>query len=244
MLATEACDIPGGTRFRRHGHDAVHLVAVVAGGFVERAGGGLEDVGPGTVRLSPPAHHHIDFAPRGARCLVIELDAGVIVPPSRSVFLRDDGTLTPLVARLAALTRRRDPGRELAADAAAAELVAQVRRCQEGRRGGPPPPWLARARDLLHDLDPPPALGPLAGMVGVHRVTLARAFRDHFGCPVGAYARRVRLERARRLLARSDLPLAAVAAEAGFSDQAHLTRACRAAFGRTPGDLRRRRTLR
>lgn len=244
MPATEACDIPGRTRFRRHGHDAVHLVAVVAGGFVERAGGGLEDVGPGSVRLSPPTRHEIDFAPRGARCLVLELEPDAVPPPRRSLFLRDDPRLGALVGALARALHRRDVGRVLAVEASEAELLAQIRRRQEGRTPLPPPRWLIRARELLHDVHPPPALGALAGLVGVHRVTLARAFRDHFGCAVGTYARRVRLERARRLLARDDLPLAAVAAAAGFADQAHLTRACRAAFGNTPGGLRRTAALR
>jgi AraC family transcriptional regulator len=80
--------------------------------------------------------------------------------------------------------------------------------------------------------------------VGVHRVHLAREFRDHFGLTVGDYVRRRRLARARHLLAHTDLPLSAAAADAGFADQAHLTRAFRAAFGTTPGRFRLDRALR
>ncbi|MEO1086944.1 MAG: AraC family transcriptional regulator, partial [Acidobacteriota bacterium] len=36
-------------------------------------------------------------------------------------------------------------------------------------------------------------------------------------------------------------PIADIAVEAGFSDQSHLTRAFKAAFGITPGAWRRRR---
>jgi AraC-like DNA-binding protein len=65
--------------------------------------------------------------------------------------------------------------------------------------------------------------------------------------PAAARGRRLRshglharLETAQRLLAESTLDLAAVAQEAGFYDQAHLTRAFRAACGLTPAQYRRR----
>ena len=48
-----------------------------------------------------------------------------------------------------------------------------------------------------------------------------------------------RIERAREMLARSALPIKAVAAECGFSDQAHLTRLFSSAYGQTPAAFRR-----
>jgi AraC family transcriptional regulator len=78
----------------------------------------------------------------------------------------------------------------------------------------------------------------LAREAGVHRVHLARTFRDHFGVPITEYARQLRLQAAGRLLA-DDLPLAGVAARAGFADQSHLTRVMHEAWGITPGALRR-----
>jgi len=243
-VVAESWLVPGRTRFRRHEHDAPHLVAVVAGGFLETAGKVVRDVGAGTVRLSPPTSHHIDFAPGGARCVVVELDPGVLATPARSVFLDGDRRLAVLALAVDRATRRRDVGRRLAVEGTTAELLARVRRRLEGKWSGPVPRWLEHARQLLHDATTPPSLGPLAATVGVHRVTLARAFRDYYGTPVGAYARRLRLERARRLLAAGGLPPAAVAASTGFADQAHLTRACRAAFGVTPGGLRAAARLR
>jgi AraC-like DNA-binding protein len=46
----------------------------------------------------------------------------------------------------------------------------------------------------------------------------------------------VRLHRARQLVMAGE-PIAAVAAECGFADQAHFTRWFRRSFGYTPGDL-------
>jgi AraC family transcriptional regulator len=72
----------------------------------------------------------------------------------------------------------------------------------------------------------------------VHRVHLARTFRDHYGVAVTRYSRSVRVQSALSLLTSSGFSLSRLAAETGFADQSHLTREVRAATGITPGALR------
>ena len=55
---------------------------------------------------------------------------------------------------------------------------------------------------------------------------------------MGEYARRRRLDYARRQLADPDRPLAQIAADAGFADQSHLTRVFKRFTGLTPGQYR------
>ena len=237
MEAVDAFAIPAGTRFRRHGHDTVHVCAVLVGGFVEREGDGWRDVGPGTIRVSGAARHDCDFGPAGARCLLLELDDAALGAVAVPRFLPADGFLTALARRIDAAVSVADPTRSFDVPGLTAELLAQIARRLSGRLS-PPPPWLDRVRELLHDTCGAVAVTDLAREACVHRVHLARTFRDHVGVPVTVYARRLRLEAARRLLA-EDLPLARVAARSGFADQSHLTRAMRAAWGVTPGALRR-----
>jgi AraC family transcriptional regulator len=115
--------------------------------------------------------------------------------------------------------------------------MAQIAR-RLGGRATPAPPWLALVRERLHDTGGTAPVEALAADAGVHRVHLARTFRDHVGVPVTVYARRLRLEAARRHVERG-VPLAQAAARAGFADQSHLTRTMRSAWGVTPGELRR-----
>ena len=66
------------------------------------------------------------------------------------------------------------------------------------------------------------------------RYSLARQFRAAYGTSPYRYLTLRRLDRARAAISREE-PLAAAAALAGFSDQAHLTRQFRAAYGMAPG---------
>jgi AraC-like DNA-binding protein len=71
---------------------------------------------------------------------------------------------------------------------------------------------------------------------------LTRSFRRTFGCSIGSYIRRRRLEEAARMLRQTGTSISAIAIHHGFADQAHFTRALRRAAGRTPGALRSAKT--
>ncbi len=234
--------IPAGTRFDRHAHECVHVCAVLEGGFLETVSKEAVDVGPGQIRLSPPTAHRIRFGGSGARCLLLELDAEALPTLSRSRFFARDPELDATVRAVDRTLARDDASGPVAVEGLATELTALLLRRLDGR-ATPAPAWLRPVREMLHDEPVPPPVGVLATRAGVHRVHMARVFREHLGVTVSAYARRLRLERALRLLAESDLPIAAVAFRAGFADQSHLTRAVRAALGTTPAALRGRSML-
>jgi AraC family transcriptional regulator len=83
------------------------------------------------------------------------------------------------------------------------------------------------------------SLDEVARTAGVHPAHLARSFRCHFRCSAGEYVRRLRVEHACRELCRRDTPLAAVALEAGFGDQSHLTVVFKRHTGLTPAAYRK-----
>jgi AraC-like DNA-binding protein len=74
-------------------------------------------------------------------------------------------------------------------------------------------------------------------VTGLSRFELARQFRLRFGTSPYRYLLMRRLDFARIQLS-TPLPLAEVALEAGFSDQAHFTRMFKAGFGLTPAVYR------
>jgi len=96
----------------------------------------------------------------------------------------------------------------------------------------------ARIRDLIHDSRAADlAADDLAEVAGCSRYAAYRAFSQAYGLAPSEYQRQLRVRAARGLLSRGVLP-AAAAAEAGFADQAHLTRWFRRYYGITPGAYR------
>ncbi len=239
MTSPHAFPIPGSIRFRGHEHDSAHICVVLDGGFLERESRGWRDVAPGTVRVSGAARHDIDFSPSGATCLVLEVEDALLIPLASPRFIENDSRLGALARQIQHSTAHRNHSSRLETDNLTIEFLAQIAR----RLGGktiPPPPWLERIRQLIHDTTGSTSVEDLAREAGVHRVHLARTFRDHFGVPVTRYSRRVRVQSALTMLASGTLPLAQLAAESGFADQSHLTREVRAAVGTTPGAIRSR----
>jgi AraC-like DNA-binding protein len=116
----------------------------------------------------------------------------------------------------------------------------------EGLAGGAAPalrlpqPWLARIREMLEsNIAGPIVLNNMAAEAGVSPVALSKAFRQAYGCSATEFIRRQRIARARASLLASHRPLVVIAAELGFADQAHFTRAFKAETGLTPGEFRR-----
>lgn len=90
------------------------------------------------------------------------------------------------------------------------------------------------------DAAAPHRLDALARLAGCSRAQLCRRFRRAVGLSPMAYVARLRLERARELLATTIQPIPAIAAACGFADRYHLTRAFHRHFGDTPARCRQR----
>lgn len=100
-----------------------------------------------------------------------------------------------------------------------------------------PPRGLASARDYLHaHLRDPVRLDELAVIACMSRYHLAHAFTRAYGLPPHAYQIRLRIAAALTQLQHGVPP---VRIDAGFSDQAHLTRHFKRVFGITPGHYAR-----
>src|SRR6266853_1738250 len=69
----------------------------------------------------------------------------------------------------------------------------------------------------------------------------SRSFKQALGEPPHAYVVRRRLERACHLMITSSASLSEITLSVGFSDQAHLCRLFRPAFGQSPANWRRER---
>lgn len=81
-------------------------------------------------------------------------------------------------------------------------------------------------------------LAELAQVVGMSSFHFAREFKKTTGITPHQYLIAYRIERAKSLLARDDLPLTEVGLRSGFSHQSHFTRLFRRFTGTTPHSYR------
>jgi transcriptional regulator GlxA family with amidase domain len=88
---------------------------------------------------------------------------------------------------------------------------------------------------MAESLDDPPSISDVAARVGVDGRALTRRFRAALGRPPAAVQMALRLDRARDLLAETDMPAAAVAVACGFASPIWFSQAYAKRFGLPPG---------
>jgi AraC-like DNA-binding protein len=80
----------------------------------------------------------------------------------------------------------------------------------------------------------------VARAAGLSPGHFSHLMREHAGATFTDILLRVRLDNARRLLARDNAPVSEVAQSCGFSDQSYFTRVFKKTFDETPATYRRR----
>jgi AraC-like DNA-binding protein len=107
--------------------------------------------------------------------------------------------------------------------------------CTSTPRDRREPSWLRDAVALIWNMVAEiKSISDLAGMLDVSPIQLARRFKECYGVPLWRYIRSARTTAAHLMLRETDLPISAIAADLGYSDQAHLTRDLRRQIGLTP----------
>jgi AraC-like DNA-binding protein len=204
-------------RVERHHHLSPYAALVLRGGYVEAGDRGRFLARAGDVLFHDSFDAHRDqFDAGGADILNLPIPEGAALAVGRA-------TDPDRVVR----ESERDP------TAAARLLLESVE---------PGSPAFSDWPDLLaRDLraDRVVRLADWAEAAGLHPCSASRGFRLCYGVSPQRYRLEQRAARAARAARRARGSLASVAAEAGFADQAHMTRAIGRFFGRTPAALRR-----
>lgn len=234
-------------RLAEHAHENAHFCFVVDGRYTESHERQTLDCAPSTLTFRPAGEaHRNEFHDEPVQVLTIAIPPRWIerveqesIALPRAVSFHD-GLVPRLARRLASEFQQMDSGAGLILEALSLELLVAAARLSARGAERMPPPWLERARELLHArFAERLTLEDIAAHAGVHPVHLATVFRRHFHCTVGDYVRGRRIEYACRELAGSRTPLARLALDAGFANQGHFSTAFRRMTGFTPAAYRK-----
>jgi AraC family transcriptional regulator len=227
-----------GFRLEAHTHPQPCVVLPIAGTFLEISESGEQDCRPGSVIVEHPELPHENcFGPDGALNVVIHVHSATV---SRSLEPLVKSDLAPAVSLGRALARLFE-----APSYDELELEHLVLGVFSLCTPAPPvrtrePFWLREAIRLIwHAPFEIESISDLAVSLHVSPIRLARRFRDCCGVPLWRYIRNARTTAAHRLLRETTTSISTIAAELGYSDQAHLTRDLRRAIGMTPNGVRR-----
>ena len=232
-----------------HSHVRPTVAVIVRGSFEGLTRGRGHSCPTGSVLTEPAGEVHGNrFAHTGAKVFVVQPDpaqAELLEPFAElleTIDYRRDAVVSGLARRACSELTASDAVAPLALEGLVLELLAAAARARHpkgSRIARRRPHWLDDACDLLHDRSGERLLvSEVAAAVGVHPVHLARTFRDHYGMPIGAYLRKLRLEHAAHALAASTNSIAEIALQAGFFDQSHFSRTFKQQYGLTPRDYR------
>lgn len=229
----------------RHVHERATITIPLRGTFIEAVERERYHCQRGSVLYKAAGTAHENrYGQHGARSLIIELSPALVSAfETRGGCGRlQSGMITglPWVAglRLSGLVTQVPAMTELVTEEVVCEIFDGLLLRTKRERGAPA--WLERVRDqVAAEWEAPPSLTRLAASAEVHPVYLARVFRRHYGCSVGEFVLRRRLDEATVLLMTTDQPVCRIGLAAGFYDQSHFTRSFRAHTGCTPAAFRR-----
>lgn len=203
------------------------------------------DAWPGEFALAAPGVSVFSESGHGGEYLLLEVDAAV-APPVAGAPRRLFPGQRQAMAAACSLRRVLLSGRPDAGQAAqlAAVLLAQGALLLDGATVRSAPydadrALHARVLEAIEEgLASPLPLEELAALSGLPLLRFLRSFAHATGMTPHAWITERRLQRARRLLRHSSLPLADIAAACGFSHQSHLGVLLKRATGHTPARYR------
>jgi AraC family transcriptional regulator len=234
------------TKVPLHAHEQAVFCIALKGECHESYGGKVRSYEGLTVEFLPANQcHALDFPSTDTRAFSIDI-APYWLERAReySLSLADsiysrNGQLTGLLMKIYREFGETDGAAPLAIEGLTLEMLAEVSRRRRPTSDRKPPRWLVQAQDLLRArFSERVTITDVAAAVGIHPVHLAREFRRFHHCTIGEYIRRLRIERACEQLRDSQISLAVIAGEAGFSDQSHFSRTFKRLLGMTPARYR------
>lgn len=232
-------------RMPRHTHESASFSLVLQGAYTENYGQKSRYCQPSTIVIHPPQESHaVDFADTKSRILNIKItlrryqqicEQSKVLNYPKSLLNRET---IYLINRLYREFNRKDEVSSLAIEGLILEILAEVSREKTNQNNSSH--WIKEVDEFLRsNFAESFTLEEIAQIADVHSVHLSRVFREKYGCTIGEYVRKLRIEFACRQI-KKDTPISEIALSAGFADQSHFTRVFKSQIGVTPIEYKKK----
>lgn len=235
-----------GENLPKHLHVQDFFTLTLKGTYQENSKHTSHVCSPLTLAFNPAgAEHTVDIGGAPVRVFNIEMNPEWIsrIGESHRTFQRPAYSIGGMPSRLALRLfkeyKAMDLFAELIMEGLLLEIIVHTLRSSKLTTNRKAPAWLAKTRDLLHDsFCQNLTLKQIAENVGIHPVHLATCFRRHYGCTIGDYVRKLRIDFACAQIRNSNQPLTEIGVSAGFCDQSHFSRSFKNLIGMSPSEYR------
>lgn len=227
-----------------HHHENPYFCLVLNGTYEERMGCATIVCTEGDVLFHPGgAEHSNKFNRVETRCLNIEFKAKHFeyafetMGGLNSIIKSNQPELRKILLRIGHEMKHWQNDSKVLVEAYILEsLVLLARGKQKAVRVAP---YLKRIEQYLKaNIERSPGLDEIATIGGVSKEHLARSFRVSYGCTIGEYMRRLKIESACHILQSTSLPINDVALACGFVSTSHFIRTFSNLIGTTPTNYR------
>jgi AraC family transcriptional regulator len=245
-----------GCEFQPHSHPAFTVTVVLAGRMSVVIGERRIEITVGDAALTNVGQSHsaqaseVEFVSIGVSPVLVNdlvAEIGLLRTAGDIVFRRSviaDQTLTRLARAMVSEISGQQVGRAAMLDALVRQMAIYLLRCCfsvrksdkiELSRAGPVDRRLRRAIEFMHDnFGREIAVEEIASAAYLSEYHFARLFKQISGVTPHVYLANLRLERARKLLAESLLPISEIASKVGYQSQSHFTKMFKSVTGVTP----------
>lgn len=221
-----------------HSHNNAHITLFLKGGTTEKRKNFSETVGPGSLLF-----YHSDELHLNQNTLFPSQNINIEIEEKLLKELQINESIIEKSVQNATLTKfiiLKIFKESLVSDAFSGDtinmLFAQLSNSNAHlERFEKSPFWVKSLNELLNDCwNENPNLHDLAQILNLNPITISKHFPKYFGCTLGEYMRRIKINRSLSLIQSNPGNLTEIAFQCGFSDQSHFIRTFKSQTGFLP----------
>ena len=210
-----------------HSHNNAHITLFLKGGTSEKRKKSNTVVGPGSLLFYHSDELHLNedtLFP--SKNINIEIEENLLKELQISEAIIENSIRNTTLTKFLILKIFKE---SLVADAFSNDtitmLFTQLYSTSHLDRFEKSPYWVKSLDELLNDSwNTNPSLHDLSQVLNLNPITISKHFPKYFGCTLGEYLRRIKINRSLSLIQSNKNSLTEISLECGFADQSHFIR--------------------